>query len=80
MYLAYMFGGMLRRMGCKVRPYERVKSTTDSVIDRSTKILAEAFRKGTSLEKSLKEVITLFKGIETVPHERPKLQSLAISM
>jgi predicted nucleotide-binding protein (sugar kinase/HSP70/actin superfamily) len=73
MYLAYMFGGMLRRMGCKVRPYERVKSTTDSVIDRSTKILAEAFRKGASLEKSLKEVITLFKGIETVPHERPKV-------
>jgi hypothetical protein len=37
MYLAYMFGGMLRRMGCRVRPYERVSGSTDSVIKEANR-------------------------------------------
>ena len=33
-YLAYMFGGYIRKIGCTVRPYEITAGTTDAVISR----------------------------------------------
>jgi predicted CoA-substrate-specific enzyme activase len=71
MYLAYMFGGMLRRMGCRVRPYERVSGTTDSVVKQGTALLADAFRRGDSLEDSLETVVSWFERIDIKPENRP---------
>src|SRR5208337_568116 len=73
MYLAYMFSGMIRRMGCRVRPYETLKGRTDEVISRSIAILSEAFRSGLPFEQALDEVITLFEGIETSGAARPRV-------
>lgn len=73
MYLAYMFGGMLRRMGCRVRPYERVSGSTDSVIKEATELIAEAFRNGGSLEEVLETVISRFERIETSQGSRPRV-------
>jgi len=65
-YFAYMFGGMLRKMGCKIRPYERHKGETDSVIENAVDILAEAFAGNGSREDAVAEVVSRFKQIETV--------------
>lgn len=70
-YLAFMISGMIRRMGCRVRPYEKVKGTTDSVIGDSTVLLTETFRNGGSLEEALETVVSWFGEIETVPGKRP---------
>lgn len=73
MYLASMFSGMLRRMGCHVRPYENVPGTTDRVLEMSIPIISRAFRTGESKEKALDTVIKLFEEIEICRTDRPKV-------
>ncbi len=51
MYLAYMLGGMLRRLGCRVRPYEVIPGSTDRILDRSISMLVKAFEDDLNLEK-----------------------------
>jgi predicted CoA-substrate-specific enzyme activase len=65
-YLAFMMGGLVRKIGCKLRPYEKIKGTTDRVIEESMAILVEAFSGNRSKEEAVSEVITRFEGIETV--------------
>ncbi len=72
-YFAYMFGGLLRRIGCKIRPYEIHKGETDSVIKKSVKILERAFLGEISKDSALTEVMALFDRIERVVQERPKV-------
>ena len=72
-YYAYMFGGMLKKMGCKVRPYELVSGITDQAIEQSMEIFYETFLTGASKEKALKQVISLFKKIEVKREARPKV-------
>jgi predicted CoA-substrate-specific enzyme activase len=73
MYIACMFSGMLRRMGCYMRPYETVPGTTDIILEQSTSALTTAFRTGGSKEKALEEVIKLFETIEVKRDPRPKV-------
>ncbi len=72
-YLAYMFGGNIRKIGCMIRPYEKEKGITDKVIKESFVLLREAFRDGKPKEKILEYLIGKFKGIETVRTERMKV-------
>lgn len=72
-YFAHMFGGMLRKLGCKIRPYEKEKGLTDKVIAQSVAILYNTFLGGRSKDDDLSKVINLFKKIETVPGRRPKV-------
>ncbi len=73
MYLAYMFSGMIRRMVCRVRPYEKVKGNTDSVMKESIELIAEAFRSGQSPDDVLERVVSMFESIQTLPGARPKV-------
>jgi predicted CoA-substrate-specific enzyme activase len=76
-YFAYMFGGLLRKIGCKIRPYERRQGQTDRVIENAVGILADAFRGNRSREEAVAAVVARFEQIETVrkPGEpsRPKV-------
>jgi len=72
-YFAHMFGGMLRKIGCKFRPYEKEKGLTDKVIAQSVTILYNTLLGGRSKDDDLAKVISLFKKIETVPGYRPKV-------
>jgi predicted nucleotide-binding protein (sugar kinase/HSP70/actin superfamily) len=72
-YFAYMFGGMLRKIGCKIRPYEKEKGMTDKVIYRSLNILYNTLLGGRNKDDDLAKVISLFKKIETTPGKRPKV-------
>ncbi len=72
-YFAFLFGGMLRKVACKIRPYEIVKGETDKVLNKSIKVLADAFAGKRPIEKSLDEVISHFEWIETAVEPKPKV-------
>jgi predicted nucleotide-binding protein (sugar kinase/HSP70/actin superfamily) len=72
-YFAHLFGGLLRKMGCKYRPYEIVKGTTDGAIDRSLRIFEQAFLGKKDMEQSVVEVLSIFDGIARTNEERPKV-------
>jgi predicted nucleotide-binding protein (sugar kinase/HSP70/actin superfamily) len=71
-YFAHMFGGMLRKMGCKTRPYEINKGETDKVMEESMEIFENAFLGHCSKEDAVKEVVEKFKMIRTKNESRPK--------
>jgi predicted CoA-substrate-specific enzyme activase len=65
-YLAYMFGGFIRRMGCRTRPYERYAGDTDRVITEGMERLVAAFENGCSKEAALAECVARFREIRCV--------------
>ena len=72
-YLGFLFGGMLRKIGCSLRPYEHTPGETDAVLERSFKILYNTFACDRSKEESLDEVIRLFEAIRVTRTRRPKV-------
>lgn len=72
-YFAHMFGGMLRKIGCKIRPYEKEKGITDKIIAQSVSLLYNTFLGGRNKDEDLARVISLFKKIETFGGHRPKV-------
>jgi predicted nucleotide-binding protein (sugar kinase/HSP70/actin superfamily) len=73
-YLAYMFGGFMRRMGCRLRPYERHPGETDRVLEEGMKTLEAAFEGDRSKEEALAEVVSRFEAIEILASgKRPEV-------
>jgi predicted CoA-substrate-specific enzyme activase len=72
-YFAYLFGGLIRKVGCKIRPYEKERGITDSIVDRSTDLLIDAFLGNRSKESAVAEAVSYFKNIEVSSEQRPKL-------
>jgi len=72
-YFSHMFGGLLRRVACSIRPYEVEKGMTDRILNRGIAVLAEAFRGLRQKETALDEVISSFERIATKPENRPKV-------
>jgi predicted CoA-substrate-specific enzyme activase len=72
-YLAYMFGGNIRKIGCMIRPYEKIRGRTNEVIGESFALLQEAFRDGRPKEKILEYIVGEFMKIETVRSDRTKV-------
>jgi predicted nucleotide-binding protein (sugar kinase/HSP70/actin superfamily) len=73
MYTAFMFAGMLRRMGCYIRPYEKIAGSTNAALDKSVKILSEAFSTGSSKRRALEKVTAMFEKIDVNREERPRV-------
>jgi predicted nucleotide-binding protein (sugar kinase/HSP70/actin superfamily) len=63
-YLGYMFGGFLRRMGCKIRPYELNAGETDRVIEEGMRVLEGAFEGDRSKEDALNDVVSRLEKIQ----------------
>ena len=75
-YLAYMFGGLIRRVGCRIRPYERDRGTTDAAIHTGVALLEEAFLGRRFKEEAVAAVVALFAAIPRSadgPAHRPKV-------
>jgi len=72
-YFAHMFGGMLRKIGCKIRPYEKVKGMTDKAIAEALNILYNTLLGGRNKDDDLAKVVGMFRKIETIPGKRPKV-------
>ena len=72
-YFAYMFGGFVRKIGCRIRPYEIKKGATDKVLEESVTILIDAFLGKRSKEEALARVISSFETIEMTHERKPKV-------
>ncbi|MFP4650491.1 MAG: acyl-CoA dehydratase activase [Desulfobacterales bacterium] len=72
-YFAFMFGGLLRRMGCRVRPYEKNPGETNRALESGLRIMEEAFSGGGDKDRAAAETVKLFERIETVVTARPKV-------
>ncbi len=74
-YLAYLFGGHLRKIGCRLRPYETVEGATDLALERGIDILVDAFIGKRRKDEALAEVIA---GLEAVSIEHCRKRKVAI--
>ncbi len=72
-YFAYLLGGLIRMVGCRIRPYELNKGETDRTIKAGTWILAEAFHGKKSMEEAVIEVIGMFDRIQCWQGSKPKV-------
>ena len=72
-YLAYMFSGYIRKMGCMIRPYELRKGNTDKVIEKSMSLLYDAFRAGSPKEPIVQKIVNEFRAIGIKESNRPKV-------
>ncbi|MGD9331391.1 MAG: acyl-CoA dehydratase activase, partial [Desulfobacterales bacterium] len=70
---AYMFGGLLRRVACRLRPYECQAGAVDRVLEVSLEILYEAFLGRIRKQDALAAVLERFGKIPTQPTKRPKV-------
>ncbi len=72
-YLAYMFGGYIRKMGCNIRPYEKHPGDTALVIGKAMDSLYETFRYGKPKDLALEQIILDFESIETERKGKPRV-------
>lgn len=72
-YFAFQFGGLLRKMACLKRPYEKEKGKTNEVLNLARSIFYEAFLGKTSRYNAVIEVVSLFNGIDIIKKKRPKI-------
>lgn len=70
---AYMFGGLLRRVACRLRPYECHTGDVDQVLEVSLEILYEAFLGRIKKQDALKAVRERFGNIPVEKKTRPKV-------
>lgn len=72
-YFAYMLGGLIRRIGCRIRPYETVRGMTDEAIAKSLTILTDSFLGNRPMEKAVADATALFRAIPKNNGNRPKV-------
>jgi predicted nucleotide-binding protein (sugar kinase/HSP70/actin superfamily) len=72
-YLAYMFGGYIRKIACQIRPYEKQQGITDEKIRNAMQLLYETFRYGMPKDLALEQIIRDFESIETERKEKSKV-------
>ena len=72
-FRAALVGGLLRRVSCRLRPYEREPGATDRALDRAMEVLTTAFEGKASKDSALRTVVGLFDAIETSLEPRPKV-------
>jgi len=74
-YLAYLFGGLIRKLGCQIRPYEVKKGETDKAIAAAIEIFKQAFRnrQNQSYIEAIEEALALFSQIRFIKTSRPKV-------
>ncbi len=63
-YFSYLTGGLLRRLGCRLRPYEIVDGMADRILQEGLDALYRTIARGESKEETFREII---KQLEKVP-------------
>jgi predicted CoA-substrate-specific enzyme activase len=62
-YFSYLLGGMLHKLVCRVRPYERSAGMADAAARKALDIFEEACEGGTSFKRAAREAVSLFKAV-----------------
>jgi predicted CoA-substrate-specific enzyme activase len=72
-YHAFMAGGTLRRLACRLRPYELARGETNRLVERAMVILVEAFETNRGKEAAYREAFEPFRTVSTRERDRPKV-------
>jgi len=64
-YLAFMLGGLIRKIGCRIRPIETVRGATDAAIEAGMELLDAAFRGLGPKEDAVRKVADLLAAVPT---------------
>jgi predicted CoA-substrate-specific enzyme activase len=72
-YKAYLVGGLLRRTGCRLRPYEREPGATDRALRRALDLLVPAFEEGRGVGAAVRSAAHLFDAVAVRPGRRPRV-------
>ena len=62
-YFSYLIGGLLRRLGCRVRPYELVDGMTDRLLSDSLGIMYLTIADGASKEAAFRGILEKMQNI-----------------
>lgn len=72
-YFAYQFGGWLRRIICRIRPYELTPGQTDALAAEWRDRLVTVFEGKLNRFAALREMVNAFDAIPRRPEPRPKV-------
>jgi len=72
-YFAYEFGGWLRQIACRVRPYEKKKGETDRLVERWCSQLCQVFEERGNRHQALQDMVRDFEALDRVEKARPKV-------
>ena len=72
-YHAFLAGGTLRRLACRIRPYEIESGAADRLVSRAMTILFEALERGKNREEAYREALGPLQRLPTRPRDRPKV-------
>ncbi|RME21168.1 MAG: CoA activase, partial [Deltaproteobacteria bacterium] len=70
-FYAFYFGGMLRRMQCRTRPYEKNPGQTDEVVEWGLELLKQAMLGAVPKQKAVRKVVDAFLQIDREGEQRP---------
>ncbi|MDA3852462.1 MAG: acyl-CoA dehydratase activase-related protein, partial [Spirochaetaceae bacterium] len=72
-YFAFMFAGYIRRMACRIRPYEINKGETDQVEKKAVEIMESSLLGHSKREKAVEQIIAMFESIKIKREKRPQV-------
>lgn len=56
-YCSYLLGGLLRKMACKIRPYEIIPGQTDRLVEQARQRLYQCIKAGEPKEAVFREIV-----------------------
>ena len=72
-YFAYLFGGFLRRLGCRYRPYEVEPGAVDAAMEASHRAYLSAFNGECSFEEATDRTVGLIEAVPITGERKPKV-------
>ena len=72
-YFAFMFSGLLRRVGCRYRPYEVIQGSTDYAIEQTMQDFEKAFMDKVEWTDALSDMVARFDAIKIKKMSKPKV-------
>ena len=75
LYCAFLLGGLLRRMACRLRPYEMIPGQTNLLVEEARQRLYRCLAEGQSKEQVFEEIVADFSRIPVSANlnTRPKV-------
>jgi predicted CoA-substrate-specific enzyme activase len=70
---AFLAGGTLRRLACRIRPYELERGSVDRLLASASAMLVEAFERNLGKEGVFRGAFDPFRAVPTGPRDRPKV-------
>jgi len=72
-YFAFMFSGLLRRVGCRYRPYEVIQGATNYAIEQTMQDFEKAFMDKVEWTDALSDMVARFDAIKIKKMSKPKV-------